>query len=499
MKKVSLVALAYKRVGLVLVVMILSLGINLWVIHQHIHQINIAQGRRALDQYAQNISQQLQFYRSILKQLARRSEAQDILLMNDVTAAQDWAKRQQPYLPHNIGLALIGLDGQVLGTPVELRLGPSCVTDLRKKISYQSLAEPLVHRDNPRLAHFDLTEPVTDSLGQEMGTLFVSFSLDSLQAALTHSVLPQETLILRERSGRVIVQAGTTSDDKETINHEVEVPGSTWRLVLIRPETDNAQIYLALGGTNLIMSLLIIAAFVTITIAMVRLFMSELDRVKSLLDEIHAGASITMTESPIKETEKILPVIQAIAQNIQDKQTKLVELSLTDELTQLPNRRRFNMELERACNLSQRGVEVGLLLIDVDRFKQINDSAGHTVGDRVLQLLATCLQHDARKTDLAARLGGDEFAVVVTNMRKDHLSAWAQRLAADFQAAIENDPLTASGPACTFSIGATSAECATTRDPAELFRRADQALYRAKERGRNCIEVDQTKEPGTPN
>lgn len=92
MKKVSLVALAYKRVGLVLAVMILSLGINLWVIHQHIHQINNAQGQRASNQHAQNIGQQVQFYRSVLKQLARQSEAQDILLMNDVTAAQEWAK-----------------------------------------------------------------------------------------------------------------------------------------------------------------------------------------------------------------------------------------------------------------------------------------------------------------------------------------------------------------------------------------------------------------------
>lgn len=213
MKKVSLIALAYRRAGLVLAIMILSLGINLWVIHRHIHQINIEQGQRALNQYAQNISQQLEFYRSVLKQLARQSEARDILLMNDVTTAQDWAKRQQRYLPHNIGLALVGLDGQVLGTPVELRLGPSCVADLHKKLSHQPLAEPLVHRDNPRLAHFDLTEPVTDSLGQEAGTLFVSFSLDSLQAALAHSVLPQETLILRNRNGAVIAQAGATSDN----------------------------------------------------------------------------------------------------------------------------------------------------------------------------------------------------------------------------------------------------------------------------------------------
>lgn len=498
MKKISLVALAYKRVGLVLAVMILSLGINSWVIHRHIHQIHIAQGQRALNQYAQNIGQQLQFYRSILKQLARQNEGQDILLMHDVTAAQAWAKRQQYYLPHNIGLALIGLNGKVLGTPVELRLGPSCVADLHKKMSRQSLAEPLVHRDNPRFAHFDLTEPVTDSLGQNIGTLFVSFSLDSLQTALTHSVLPRETLILRDGSGQVIVQAGTALSDKASTHHEIDISESTWRLALIRPETDNAQVYLALGGTNLITSALIITAFVTITFSMMRLFMSEFDRMKALLNEIHAGESITVSASPLKETEQILPVIQAIAQDIQDKQAKLVTLSLTDELTQLPNRRRFNMELERSCNLSRRGVEIVLLLIDIDRFKQINDSVGHLVGDRVLQLLSACLRQDTRETDFAARFGGDEFAVVGTNMRKDHLSAWVQRLVADFQAALKNDPLTATGPVYTFSIGAAFAECAATRDPTELLRQADQALYRAKEKGRNRLEVSQTQEPATP-
>ncbi len=491
MKKVSLVSLTYARAGLVLAVMILSLGINLWAINQHIHQINIAQGHRALNQYAQNISQQLQFYRSILKQLARQSQAQDILLMHDVTAAQEWAKQQQHLLPHNIGLALVDLDGQVLGTPVELRLGPSCVADLHKRTLHQPLSEPLVHRDNPQLAHFDLTEPVIDSLGQAVGTLFVSFSLDSLQAALLHSVLPQETLTLHDASGRVIAQAHATTETKNTVPHEIEIPESTWRLVLVRPETDNAQVYLVLSGTILITTILIIAVFVTITISMTRLFMGEFNRMKTLLNEILTGGSITLSESPLKETEQILPVIQAIAQNIQDKQAKLVTLSLTDELTQLPNRRRFNMELERACNLSQRGmVEVTLLMIDIDRFKQINDSAGHAVGDRVIQLLAKCLQQDTRKTDLAARLGGDEFAVVVANMHKDHLSAWVQRLSTDFQTAIKNDPIAATGLACTFSVGAAFAEYAITRDPGELFRRADLALYRAKENGRNCLEIE---------
>ena len=288
----------------------------------------------------------------------------------------------------------------------------------------------------------------------------------------------------------MIAQAGTTLGNTEILYHMIAIPDSTWRLELIQIEVNTMPVYLALGGANLATSAAIIAVLITIIIAMVRLFMRELDRIKTLLNEIHVGESITVSESPLKEMEQILPVIQAIAKNIQDKQAKLVALSLTDELTQLPNRRRFNMELERACNLSGRGVEIGLLLLDIDRFKQINDSAGHAAGDKVLQLFAICLQHDMRKTDFAARLGGDEFAVILTNMQKNHLATWVQRLASDFQTALKNDSST-TDLACTFSTGAAFAECAATRDPAELFRLADKALYRAKEKGRNCLEIDQ--------
>lgn len=90
MKKISLIELAYKRAGLALAVMILTLGINLWVIHRHIHEISATQGERALNQYAQNISQQLHFYRSVLRRLALQSEVQNIMVMNDAASAQTW-------------------------------------------------------------------------------------------------------------------------------------------------------------------------------------------------------------------------------------------------------------------------------------------------------------------------------------------------------------------------------------------------------------------------
>ena len=85
-----------------------------------------------------------------------------------------------------------------------------------------------------------------------------------------------------------------------------------------------------------------------------------------------------------------------------------------DELTGLPNRRYFNLEIERALNLPQRGVPVCLLMIDIDGFKNINDDYGHAYGDRMLHLFSKAIRQVARKSDFATRLGSDEFAVILT-------------------------------------------------------------------------------------
>ncbi len=497
MQKMSLPQFAYRYAGLLLLAMVLLLGINLWVIHKHTAAVALSQSQHTLNQHANYLGQQIEFYRDVLKRLARQRVVRDLLIMDDATAAQDWAIRQRDYLPNSIGMALVGPEKLVMGTPVELRLGPACIKDLNRKFAGQQGLEPLVHRDNPMLAHFDLTEPVESELHEILGVLFVSFSLDSLQTALANSVQAGDVLILRDGLGQVIAQAGSTAGTAPTLNLATPVPGSAWRLELVHPKEDNMLIYLALGGTNIITSVLVIAIFITLTNAMVRIFMRELTGIQTMLGKITEGEVPVMPPSLLKETQEIAPVIQAIAHSIHEKQTKLTEMSLMDELTQLSNRRGFNTELARACHLAQRGVGASLLLLDVDRFKQVNDTSGHEVGDQVLQILADCLRHDTRKTDFSARLGGDEFAVIFTNMKADSLKPWMDHLAARFAAAQQTDPITAHAPRCTLSAGAATAG-RPHDSPIELLRRADQALYHAKDQGRNRLEIDQSDNTGIP-
>ena len=159
------------------------------------------------------------------------------------------------------------------------------------------------------------------------------------------------------------------------------------------------------------------------------------------------------------------------------------ETSLTDELTRLPNRRylgqRFLQERQRARR-SRR--PLGVLMLDIDHFKAINDTHGHLVGDAVLASLAVIVRSCIREADLAARYGGEEFAVIVHETPLEG----AMRLAGRIRAAVEK-AVFPNRLRLTVSIGV-----ACTDDPErfdDLFELADGALYQAKRAGRNRVEA----------
>jgi diguanylate cyclase (GGDEF)-like protein len=156
-----------------------------------------------------------------------------------------------------------------------------------------------------------------------------------------------------------------------------------------------------------------------------------------------------------------------------------------DGLTSLYNRRAFNDFLERAVAREDRqGGHFALLLLDIDRFKKLNDTYGHPAGDAALRHTAQLLTHQLRKSDLAARFGGEEFAVLLAST--EH--AGAHHLAEKVRAEIESGRLVYDGArlGVTVSIG-VAVWPEDGRDPAALVAAADRALYAAKESGRNRV------------
>jgi two-component system cell cycle response regulator len=167
-------------------------------------------------------------------------------------------------------------------------------------------------------------------------------------------------------------------------------------------------------------------------------------------------------------------------------------LARHDHLTGLLTRREMDRVLDEELVRSHRyGHPVALILIDLDHFKQVNDTYGHVSGDAALRAVAAVVSHCARDTDRAARYGGDELAVLLPET--DHVGACvlAERVRAKVSAvgvAPPTDALVASGPIpLTLSIGVAALPGSTASTPSEFIARADAALYQAKRSGRNQV------------
>lgn len=167
---------------------------------------------------------------------------------------------------------------------------------------------------------------------------------------------------------------------------------------------------------------------------------------------------------------------------------RLAELAVTDPLTGIANRRKFDETLNVECRRAKRHSKpLSLLLLDVDKFKNLNDTFGHQVGDEVLKHLAqTVASYGKRGADLAARFGGEEFVLLLPETCLDA----AKQLAQDLCAAVRQMPVPAGVGSISVSIGVASTaghEDELAGD--ELVRRADASMYAAKRAGRNQVCV----------
>ena len=183
----------------------------------------------------------------------------------------------------------------------------------------------------------------------------------------------------------------------------------------------------------------------------------------------------------LASTDNSSPIISGVMQDIselKESQKKLVHVAHHDALTNLPNRVLFTQRLERSIQRAQRnGNKIALLFIDLNRFKQVNDSLGHEVGDLLLQEVAERFSTVIQKTDIVARFGGDEFAVLLDSLDSlDKISLFINRFQTLFNDAFYiNDEVIYIGSSVGISIYPDNGI-----ESSELLRNADTAMYQAK-------------------
>jgi diguanylate cyclase (GGDEF)-like protein len=168
-----------------------------------------------------------------------------------------------------------------------------------------------------------------------------------------------------------------------------------------------------------------------------------------------------------------------------NRERLLAELAMKDVLTSAFNRRFFDHRLAEEIARSKRyGRELGLIMLDIDHFKQVNDKYGHQFGDKTLCLAVEALTTAVRVSDIVARYGGEEFCVLLPEASREECLALAERLRSEV-AAVE---ISYGENSARITVSAGVAFSRPEDGPDELLRRADEALYRAKAAGRDRVE-----------
>jgi two-component system, cell cycle response regulator len=182
----------------------------------------------------------------------------------------------------------------------------------------------------------------------------------------------------------------------------------------------------------------------------------------------------------VKEEGKL----RAMTESLSARSLTLEQAALTDSLTGMQNRRYFDDALKEYLGEFRRiDRPVGLMILDLDHFKQVNDTHGHDVGDEVLRAVADCLKDMTRYHDIVARLGGEEFAVVAPNMDSESMTRFAERI----RKAISGMAIVSGNVRLKVTASVGLAVWDRKESPETLFRRADQHLYEAKKSGRNRV------------
>lgn len=210
---------------------------------------------------------------------------------------------------------------------------------------------------------------------------------------------------------------------------------------------------------------------------------SSREEMKTLADG--SQRYVIVTKFPVRDSSGAITGFGSTSTDITDRkraEEDIHHLAMSDPLTGLANRNSFVSHLEEAVSMAKRtGKAIALMMLDLDKFKPVNDTYGHVVGDALLKEVSGKMKAVCRETDIVARLGGDEFAIILTTLDKpDDVKIPADRIVEDIGAATSIDGHTVKiGVSIGISFYPTDAA-----DPDQMIRNSDLALYRAKAEGR---------------
>ena len=442
-----------------------------------------------------------------------------------LTRLRDYLNSIRQNLPAHEGLAIIGLDGQVLtssGSRTGFRLSPDRLNSLRTRDAL--VGDPFWDASVGKAA-IVLVVPIRRDDGLFVGAIGAKLNLDGVRdmleqlsadgsrelyliteqghlvissagnsAELLKTALPEATTReLVEREGQTVVQSRPRG--REVVAVLRRIPQLRWAAVAEAPRAEALREAGALRSstllllTGLVLGVGLLAFIVSLAIT------RPLEHLTEAAARVAAGdLSVELPAAGSGEVGYLTRAFNTLVSRLREKEShgELEKLSLTDSLTGLYNRRHLMGTLASEVQRSRRLRRAfSVLLADVDRFKQYNDTHGHLAGDAALVKIAEVFRKTTRQVDCVARYGGEEFVVMLLEANTATATLVAERV----RARVAEQDL--GEGKLTLSIGV--AEYPDGGDtPEELIATADAAMYKAKNAGRNQVVVGGTSEQPPP-
>jgi diguanylate cyclase (GGDEF)-like protein len=484
----SIKQFSFKYATIMFVVIFVVALLHYLAYGHHISQMRGEEHVRTLQHAASDIGRTLDFYQALADKMAVQPVVIDLLQFPDREKIQRWADTMQSLMPESIGFMLFDMNGKVLGIESELRLSEQCLLDVQRRFNNQPIGHPPVHYRIERLAHYDIVAPV-QLQGENIGLLFVSFSLQTIKNLLDEFAVDNHRYRVTTPEGYDVAHSGQIDNGRSMRIFSQSIDNSDWIIELAVIDEDKRGLLTSVFITGLLTFTLISLVLYFSMKRISRVVITDFEMLSRIMKNIREGEfdPDKVRNVSLKEARDVLGFIKNTALELNTYQQKLKHEGSTDELTGLSNRRVLNAEIERYIKNSQQFSNKYLVILDLDYFKQINDCYGHDVGDYVLKLLSEILMKHSRQDDVCTRSGGDEFILLLDNYTADQVNAWYKRISNDmlrevlrYNADNELD--------IKFGVSAGVTLIRGDDNKSTVLKRADEALYTVKARGRGSIE-----------
>jgi diguanylate cyclase (GGDEF)-like protein len=340
--------------------------------------------------------------------------------------------------------------------------------------------------------NLSLSHPVVGSDGKRLGFVIVEQSVPQLQALFDTLPLPDAAAYAELQQNQaggtsmVLMRRGNQAIKRHAKPTLVALAGTLWQIAVWRPVTpvvENVAPYV-LGW--LVASLIIAILVVATALAVRNRVVDNLRMMVKFTNDLRQQRLRSAYPMSLAEFQSPLETMLKLGKVMLGRQKEVTSQARLDHLSQVNNRRSFDEKQKELFATLKDGWSHSLLILDIDNFKQVNDTFGHEAGDQLIIKFGNVLKSCLRNSDFIARLGGDEFCVLFPYTQLDKAQELADRLRANMPESVELIP----GVTQKLSwSGGLSEYSRDDKQDNEALARADAALLEAKRGGRNATRI----------